>query len=113
MIVRSKRILEKLIAKNLGNKRLAQAVDQLIADLESDSENAIEELLKVRKDADRVHSRGFYFFNLHTHRTLVFIQLLRNQATIIWAGTHEEYSRTFRNNTNSIEKWLRTKNLLN
>jgi predicted Zn-ribbon and HTH transcriptional regulator len=54
MIVRSKRILEKLIAKNLGNKRLAQAVDQLIADLESDSENAIEELLKVRKDADRV-----------------------------------------------------------
>jgi hypothetical protein len=112
MIIQDRRILEKLIAKNLGNKRLAHAVDQLIADLESASTDRIEELIKARKDADRVHSKGFYFFNLHIHRTLIFIQLVENQATIVWAGTHEEYIKTFKNNTNSIEKWLKAKDLL-
>ena len=31
----------------------------------------------------------------------------------MWAGTHKEYERTFKNNTNTIEKWLRERKLLN
>ncbi|MET7254477.1 type II toxin-antitoxin system HigB family toxin [Dyadobacter fermentans] len=113
MVIRRKRILEKLVSKNQGNKRLAQAVDQLIADLEQKSFATRDELLEVRKDADRVYGGEFYFFDLHVHRTLVFIQFKENQATIMWAGTHKEYERIFKNNTNTIEKWLRERRLLN
>lgn len=113
MFINGKRKLTQLKLENRGNKRLTQAVNQLIEDLENDSITTITELLKVRKDADRVHSQGFYFFDLYIHRALVLIRFDQNQATIVWAGTHDEYSRIFKNNTNTIEKWLRTRNLLN
>ncbi|MDR7212567.1 hypothetical protein [Flavobacterium piscis] len=29
------------------------------------------------------------------------------EATIVWAGTHQEYEATFKNNKLTIEKWLR------
>ncbi|SEI46029.1 HigB_toxin, RelE-like toxic component of a toxin-antitoxin system [Dyadobacter sp. SG02] len=113
MEIKRKSILNKLVAKNHGNKRLEQAIHQLIADLEQMSFASKGELLEVRKDADRVHGKDFYFFDLHVHRTLVFVQFKENLATIIWAGTHAEYVRTFKNNTNTIEKWLRERDLLN
>lgn len=113
MVIHNKTKLTELKRKNLGNKRLIQAVNQLIEDLEDGSITTIDELIKIRKDADRVHSQGFYFFDLHIHRTLVLIQLIEGNATIVWAGTHQEYSKTFKNNTNTIEKWLRKKALLN
>lgn len=113
MVIHNKTKLTELKRKNLGNKRLIQAVNQLIEDLEDGSITTIDELVRIRRDADRVHSRGFYFFDLYVHRTLVFIQLTANKATIIWTGTHQEYSKTFKNNTNTIEKWLRTRKLLN
>jgi hypothetical protein len=31
------------------------------------------------------------------------------EATIVWAGTHQEYEATFKNNKITIEKWLRQK----
>ncbi|MHA4742470.1 type II toxin-antitoxin system HigB family toxin [Dyadobacter sp. MSC1_007] len=111
MVIRGKKILEKLIAKNRGNRRLAEAVDQLIIDLERNSTHSIQELLEIRKDADRVH-RGYYFFDICVHRALIFIQFVDNKATIVWAGTHEEYVKTFKNNINTIEKWLRARDLL-
>ncbi|MBO9614076.1 MAG: type II toxin-antitoxin system HigB family toxin [Dyadobacter sp.] len=107
MHIEGKRKLTQLKKKNLGNKRLIQAVDQLIDDLGGDAITSVDELLKIRKDADRVHSKGLYFFNLHVHRTLIFIHIGRNRAEVLWAGTHEEYVRTFKNNTNTIEKWFR------
>ncbi len=113
MVIHNKTKLVELKRKNHGNKRLLRAVDQFIEDLENGSIMSTDELVEVRRDADRVHSRGFYFFDLHIHRTLVFIQLSANKATVIWAGTHQEYLKTFKNNTNTIEKWLRTRNFLN
>jgi len=29
-------------------------------------------------------------------------------VTIVWVGTHQEYETTFKNNKNTIEKWLRS-----
>jgi hypothetical protein len=29
------------------------------------------------------------------------------EATVVWAGTHREYEETFKNNKDTIEKWLR------
>ncbi len=50
----------------------------------------------------------FIFFNINIHRTLVLIELDENgEATIVWVGTHQEYETTFKNNKNTIEKWLR------
>jgi len=29
------------------------------------------------------------------------------EATVVWVGSHQEYEKTFRNNKNTIKKWLR------
>lgn len=104
-----KKILIKLKAKNSGNKKLCNAVDQLINDLEG-FDPVKSTLREIRNDADNVHKDGFYFFDLHIHRTLILLEFdEEGEATILWAGTHQEYDRTFKNNKATIEKWLRNK----
>lgn len=31
------------------------------------------------------------------------------EVTIVWVGTHQDYETTFKNNKDTIEKWLRSK----
>ncbi|WP_300599970.1 type II toxin-antitoxin system HigB family toxin [Niabella sp.] len=103
------KILVKLQSKNIGNKKLCNAIDQLITDLEQFNP-ATASITEVRKDADCVHSDGFYFFDIHIHRTLILVEYDdEGEATIIWAGSHDDYERTFKNNKLTIEKWLRNK----
>lgn len=103
-----KRILEKLKRKNLGNISLSNAIDKLIIDLEEFEFKNQLELLEIRKDADCVHNDGFFFFNISIHRTLVLIEFEENgQCTIVWGGSHDEYELIFKNNKNSIKKWLK------
>lgn len=71
----------------------------------SPSENCISE---IRTDADCVHNDGFYFFDINIHRILILIEFDDDgEATILWAGSHQEYELTFKNNKSTIEKWLR------
>lgn len=66
------------------------------------------EMKKVRPDADCVHNDGFYFFDINIHRTFVLIEFDEDgEATVIWAGTHQEYESIFKNNKNTIKKWLK------
>lgn len=110
MEINRKDILAKLRSKNQDNTRLVQAIDQLIDDFE---ERAMaDDLLEIRTDADKVHNAGFYFFNIHTYRTLICFDRIDESADVIWAGSHEEYISIFRNNKNTIEKWLRNKNYI-
>ncbi len=51
----------KVKKKNIGNKKLCNAIDELIADLEG-FEPSKQSLNNIRKDADCVHNDGFYFF---------------------------------------------------
>lgn len=88
---------------------MCDAIDQLIVDLEQIGP-AENDLMDVRPDADKVHSDGFYFFNIHIHRTLILIELDdEGEATVVWADSHDEYERTFKNNRATIERWLRNK----
>jgi hypothetical protein len=107
MIVIGRKILLKLQKKNIGNRRLCSEIDHLLSDLEGYSpENG--SIFNYRRDADLVHADGFYFFDIHIHRTLVLVELEEDGvATIIWAGTHLEYESIFRNNKSTVEKWLR------
>lgn len=107
MHIHRKDILAKLRKKNQGNARLVQAISQLITDLE-DRCSTPDQVLKIRKDADKVYKADFYFFDIHTYRVLVCFDALDNCADIVWAGSHEEYVSIFRNNKNTIEKWLRS-----
>ena len=112
MRITGKSIVSKLKKKNKGNQKLNFEIDQLINDLENfnPSKNQIKSL---RKDADCVHKDGFYFFNIHIHRTLILIEFdEEGEATIIWAGSHDEYEYTFKNNKSTIEKWLRKFNYI-
>jgi len=112
MRLTGKKILLKLKKKNIGNQKLCSAIDQLILDLEAfDPRDTL--VIDIRQDADCVHSDGFYFFDLNIHRTLILVELDEDgESTIVWAGNHQEYERTFKNNKSTIEKWLRDKDYI-
>ncbi|WP_396185801.1 type II toxin-antitoxin system HigB family toxin [Flavobacterium sp.] len=103
--------LEKLKAKNGGNTVLCSEVDKLISDIENNDWKNQSEVKASRKDADCVHSDGFYFFNISVHRTMILLELGDDgEATVVWTGTHQEYESTFKNNKSTIKKWLKSKN---
>ena len=107
----NKRILAKLIRKNRGNTKLEKAVIQLISDIEESNWVTPLELVEKRPDADCVYGGEFYFFDINIHRTLILIEFEENgEATIVWAGSHDDYELTFKNNRNVIKKWLKDNN---
>jgi hypothetical protein len=109
MRVLGKNKILKVKRKNIGNRKLCNAIDELIADLER-FEPDKQSINDIRKDADCVHRDGFYFFDINIHRTLVMIEFDENgEVTIVWVGTHQDYETTFKNNKDTIEKWLRSK----
>ncbi len=111
MRIINKHILGKLIRKNRGNSKLLKAVQQLIADIEDSNWETPHDLTEKRPDADCVYGGEFYFFNINIHRTLIMIELEEDgEATIVWAGSHDDYELTFKNNRNVIKKWLRDNN---
>ena len=80
----------------------------MISEIENAGWKNPADVKSSRPDADNVHSDGFYFFNLNVHRTMILIEFEGNgEATVVWAGSHQEYEKTFRNNKNTIKKWLR------
>ncbi|TVQ11924.1 MAG: type II toxin-antitoxin system HigB family toxin [Bacteroidetes bacterium] len=104
-------LLERLKHKNRGNTRLIKAIDKLIDDIDISNWESQLELMGTRPDADCVHSDGFYFFDLNIHRTMVLIEFDINQRVrIVWVGSHEDYEKTFKNNRNTIKKWLKNNN---
>jgi len=112
------RHLVKLKRKNRGNAGLAKAIDQLVDDIKEAAWKSKEDVIADRADADQVHSDGFYFFDLNIHRTMALVELCNSDETetgtvsILWAGSHDEYERTFKNNKNIIAKWLRNQGLI-
>ena len=107
-----KRILLKYEKKNLGNKALSKAIAKLIDDFENNDIKGGEELMKIRPDADKIHPDGFFFFNLSSHRTMILIEFKNDNASILWCDNHKNYESTFKNNKNTIKKWLKSKNLI-
>ncbi|GLR19569.1 type II toxin-antitoxin system HigB family toxin [Portibacter lacus] len=110
MKIASLNILEKHLKKKRGNRKLKNEVDKLIEILKGANWSNSEEIKSIRPDADKVHSKGFYFFNISSDRTMILIELEEDQATIVWCGSHDEYEYTFKNNKNTIRKWLQAKN---
>ena len=102
--------LQKLKRKNKSNKKLCAEIDQLIEVIENASWTTPLEVKNDRPDADCVHADGFYFFDIHIHRTMVLLEFTENEASIIWVGSHDNYETTFKNKKNVIEKWLRSRN---
>lgn len=104
-----KKVLEKLKQKNKGHIQLITAINKLVTDIESNNWKDTTELRKTRNDADCVHNDGFYFFDIAVHRTMIMVEFEDGEATVVWAGDHQEYEATFKNNKNTIKKWLRSK----
>ncbi|OXB11346.1 type II toxin-antitoxin system HigB family toxin [Flavobacterium plurextorum] len=112
MRIIGKKTVLKIKKKNIGNKKLCDEIDKLIADLENFNP-AKDNINNIRNDLDCVHNDGFYFFNMNIHRTLILIEFDDDgEATIVWAGTHKEYESIFKNNKTTIEKWLRKNNYI-
>ncbi len=106
----AKKKLEKLKRKNKGNTKLSRAIDDLVNEIESSNWKDEHVLKDARPDADCVHSDGFYFFDISVHRTLILIEIDdESEATVVWTGTHQEYETIFKNNKNTIKKWLKAK----
>jgi len=113
MEIVGKKRLEKLKRKNKGNVALKMAIDDLIRDLENHTFQTQEELKNIRPDADCIHSGGFYFFDIRIHRTLILIEFEEDEATIVWCDSHDKYEETFKNNKDTIHKWLKDRGLIN
>ena len=96
MRLTNKKILEKLKRKSRGNIPLTKAIDKLIKDVGENDWKDQTELNETRQDADNVHSDGFYFFNINIHRTMILIEFSEKEATVVWAGTHQEYETVFK-----------------
>jgi len=108
MEIIGKKHLEKLKRKNKGNTLLCDAIDKLLSDLKNSSwENKLD-VINERSDADCVHE-DYYFFDINVHRVFILIEFEDDEATIIWCGSHDEYENTFKNNKNTIKKWLKDK----
>lgn len=108
MRIINKHILGKLVRKNRGNSKLLKSVQRLIADIENSNWKTPVDLTAKHPDADCVYGGEFYFFNINIHRTLILIEFEEDgEATIVWAGSHEDYELTFKNNRDVIKKWLR------
>lgn len=105
----NKKLLKKHLNKNRGNKSLAKAIEKLIDDFELNSIKTVEELIKIRSDTDKIHPDNFYFFNLKDHRTMILVLFDEDESTILWCGNHDKYELTFKNNKNTIRKWLKSK----
>lgn len=105
--------LIKLKSKNIGHRNLSIEIDRLIEEVENNNWINDLDFKKSRPDADSVHSDGFYFLNISIHLTMILFEFNNEQeATIIWVGNHQEYKRTFKNNKNTIEKWLKSRNYI-
>lgn len=103
-----KKQLKKLKRKNKGNNSLSKAIDQLIEDIERNDWKTQTEIKEYRKDADCVHSDGFYFFDITIHRVMILFEFTEyGEATVVWTGNHKEYEKVFKNNKNTIKKWLK------
>lgn len=99
--------LLKFQKKRLGNTALVKAINELIAELQNGNWVNGDALIVNRPDADLVHNEGFYFFNIRSHRTLILLEFLEQEATVVWVGSHQEYETIFKNNKNTIARWLR------
>lgn len=111
MEIINKHILVKLIRKNRGNTKLLKSVKLLIEQIENSNWKTPNQLTENRPDADCVYGGEFYFFNINVHRTLILIEFEEEgEATIAWAGSHDDYELIFKNNRNAIKKWLKINN---
>ena len=110
MRLANQKLLIKHLRKNKGNKHLEAAIRKLVKDFEANEWKSPKKLLESRNDADRVHPDGFYFFNLGDHRTMILIEFSDNESTVVWCGDHDSYVSTFKNNKNTVRKWLKSKN---
>ncbi len=107
MRLTNKKSLEKLRRKNKGNTKLIKALNKLVDDIEFNKWKTPNKLYIDRTDADCVHNDGFYFFNINAHRTLFLIVFEEEEeATVVWVGSHQDYETIFKNNRNTIKKWL-------
>ncbi len=104
--------LVKLKKKNRGNSRLISAINKLISDIEGANWKKKTDIKLLRPDADCIHNDGFYFFDINIHRTMILIVFEEEEATVVWAGTHNEYDKIFKGNKITIEKWLRNQKLI-
>ena len=102
--------LEKLKRKNRGNISLTREIEKLIVDIEINEWENKAELKATRSDADCVYSEGFYFFNLDVDRTMILVEFEAGEASVVWVGNHQEYENAFKNNKDTIKKWLKYNN---
>lgn len=110
--IRHKHKLLKLKKKNIGNVKLVAAIDDLIVCIEQATWKNHFEILQERPDADCV-VENFYFFDIHIHRIFLGVYFREDEASIAWCGSHADYASTFKNNRDTIRKWLKSNNWIN
>ena len=103
----NKKKLVKLKRKNKSNRKLVTAVDEFMKTVKEAKWKNVKEMKEEREDADHIYDNRFYFFDLNIHRAFCLVEISDKELEVLWAGTHDEYEITFKNNKNTARKWLR------
>jgi len=104
--------LTKLKKKNKSNKKLVLEINEFIKTIKATKWENVQEMQEERGDADHICENRFYFFDLNVHRTFCLVDFEDDELEVLWVGSHDEYKNTFKNNKNTIKKWLRAKNYI-
>ncbi len=106
MEVIGRRTLDKY-AKN--STVLQQVINEFVGKVEKANWKNDADLKATFPDADRVFKNVYVFDLTGSDRTLTLVYFANGQVQIVWAGDHQAYERTLKNNKDTIRKFLKQK----
>jgi mRNA interferase HigB len=99
----------KIILKfTRGDATLEKAFNDFLAAVTAANWQNDADVKNTFHRADRILG-GFYVFDIGSNHNLSLVLFNKGQFEIIWAGNHDDYEATFKNNKDTIKKFLKKK----
>jgi mRNA interferase HigB len=106
MIVSRVQILLKFAKKNMT---LLGAVNEFVNAVQGATWNNDQDVKATFPNADRIFNNVYVFNITGADRSLALVFFKDGEVEIVWAGNHDEYDATLKNNKDTIRKFLRKK----
>ncbi|MBC5994025.1 type II toxin-antitoxin system HigB family toxin [Pontibacter cellulosilyticus] len=97
------------ITKYVKNKHeLAREFNAFVSKIKSSEWKSASDVKETFPDSDHIVG-DVYIFNISSSRSMAMVYFKEQEVEIVWAGNHDDYETTFRNNTSTIKKFLKKK----
>jgi mRNA-degrading endonuclease HigB of HigAB toxin-antitoxin module len=105
MYVIGKKVVFKYTKKD---KNLLNEFNKCITAIEKSVWKNGQDVKNTFNDVDHI-GENIYIFNIKSSRSLLLIYFDENEIEIVWAGSHNNYEKLFKNNKSAILKYLKAK----